>query len=148
MLSIACDNWHLDADGNRDFQTLSGRVALVVDDNTDSLLLTSLILEEYEVQVMTATSAREALELIRQFKADFLISDIAMPGEDGYSLIRKIRTLPPFEGGLIPAIALTAYARDEECTLALKSGFQMYFAKPVEPTELVAAVAKLLVGDR
>jgi CheY-like chemotaxis protein len=117
---------------------------LVVDDNDDSLLITSLVLEEYEVQLVTATSAKEALVSLTQFKPDILISDIAMPEIDGYELIRQIRSLPPSEGGLIPALALTAYTRDEERILALNAGFQMHVTKPVEPAELVAVVTKLV----
>ncbi|HEY9637867.1 MAG TPA: response regulator [Coleofasciculaceae cyanobacterium] len=143
MVSIACDNWHLFGDGDTEFQSLSGTLVLAVDDNADSLLLTSLILEECGVQVMTAASATEALELIKKCQPDLLISDIAMPGEDGYALIRKIRSLPPHLGGLLPAIALTAYVMDEDRTLALESGFQMHLTKPIDSTELLTAVVKL-----
>ncbi len=150
MMSKACDSWHLKEDRQavpplaiNNLPSLENLLVLVVDDNADSLFLTTLILQEYGMQVMTATSASEAFEVIRESKLDVLISDIAMPGEDGYSLIRKIRTLPPEKGGLIPAVALTACVREEDRTEALGSGFQMHVSKPVEPTELVSGVARL-----
>jgi len=123
----------------------------VVDDNVDTLELVTIILGEYGTEVITAASATEAIEAITQgarsasaqLKPNILISDIAMPGVDGYSLIRKVRTLSSEQGGQIPAIALTAYASEEERTRILDTGFQMHIPKPVEPSELVAVVAKL-----
>jgi len=115
----------------------------VVDDSADTLELISFILEQCKAQVTTATSVGEALEAIAQLKPDVLISDIGMPDEDGYSLIRKLRTLEAQQGRQIPAVALTAFAREEERTRALCAGFHMHLAKPVEPTELVAVVANL-----
>jgi CheY-like chemotaxis protein len=76
-------------------------------------------------------------------KPDLLVSDIAMPGEDGYSLIRKVRALNAEQGGQIPALALTAYARAEDRTRAIAAGFQLHIAKPVNPEELAAVVANL-----
>jgi CheY-like chemotaxis protein len=93
--------------------------------------------------VKTASSASEALEIIKSERFDVLISDIGMPDEDGFSLIRKIRNLPDDLGGDVPAIALTAYARAEDRIEALRSGFQMHIAKPVEPVELIAVVANV-----
>lgn len=116
---------------------------LVVDDNEDNLLLTSFILEEKVMQVMTATSASEAFSMFLQTKPDILVCDISMPGEDGYSLLRKIRNLEPFQGGQIPAIALTASAMEEDRILCMNAGFQVHIAKPIEPTELVEVVAEL-----
>ena len=116
---------------------------LVVDDNEDNLLLTSFILEENVMQVMTATSASEAFNVFLQTKPDILVCDISMPGEDGYSLLRKIRNLEPFQGGQIPAIALTASATEEDRILCRNAGFQVHVAKPIEPTELVEVVAEL-----
>lgn len=123
----------------------------MVDDNVDTLELVTIILGEYGTEVITAASATEAIEAITQgarsasaqLKPNILISDIAMPGVDGYSLIRKVRTLSCERGGQIPAIALTAYASEEERTRILDAGFQMHIPKPVEPSELVAVVAKL-----
>jgi CheY-like chemotaxis protein len=121
------------------FPDLNGLRILVVDDDSDNLELTSIILETYGVQVMKAASASEALKIVRQFELDVLISDIAMPEEDGYSLIRQIRQVTQ-----IPTIALTALAMPEERSMALKSGFQLYLTKPVEPMNLVTEVAKLV----
>ena len=116
---------------------------LLVDDEADSRELLTVVLESCRAVVTAAGSAAEALEKFQQAKFDIFISDIGMPGEDGFSLIGKIRKLPNERGGGIPAIALTAYARAEDRVQALRSGFQMHLAKPVESTELVAAVANL-----
>jgi CheY-like chemotaxis protein len=123
--------------------SLTSLRVLVVDDKEDSLVLTRFILEEYAMQVMTAVSANEALQIFSQTKPDILICDIAMPGEDGYSLIRKIRKLEPEQGERIPAIALTACARNKDRILSLNAGFQMHLTKPVDPEDLVQAVAGL-----
>jgi CheY-like chemotaxis protein len=143
MMPASCDNGHLNTDRNTELQTLEGKVVLSVDDNVDSLLLLSFILSEYGVQVITAASASEGLETFARFLPDVLVCDIAMPLEDGYSLIRKIRNLPPHLGGLIPAIALTACAGEEERRRSLEAGFQRHLLKPIEPDELVAVVASL-----
>jgi CheY-like chemotaxis protein len=116
---------------------------MFVDDDADSRYLLSLVLDACGAKVMTANSASEALEMIKREKFDVVISDIGMPDEDGFSLIGKIRDLPNEQGGKVPAIALTAYARAEDRVQTLRSGFQMHLAKPVEPAELVAAVANL-----
>jgi CheY-like chemotaxis protein len=121
------------------FLDLNSLRILVVDDDSDNLELTSIILETYGVQVMKAASASEALKIVRQFELDVLVSDIAMPEQDGYSLIRQVRQVTQ-----IPAIALTALAMPEERSMALKSGFQLYLTKPVEPMDLVTEVAKLV----
>ncbi len=125
------------------FPALNKLRVLVVDDNADTLELVSFILEEYGTEVITAASAIEAIAAIAQSQPNILISDIAMPGIDGYSLIRKVRTLSSERGGQIPAIALTAYASEEERSRLLDSGFQMHIAKPVDPAKLVAVVANL-----
>jgi PAS domain S-box-containing protein len=122
---------------------LSGLRVLLVDDERDSLDLLNAVLDSCGAQVATAGSAVEALELIKRERFDVIISDIGMPEEDGFSLIGKIRDLPDEEGGGIPAIALTAYARAEDRVRAIRSGFQMHIAKPVEPAELIAVVANL-----
>jgi CheY-like chemotaxis protein len=122
---------------------LSNLRVLLVEDEADSRNLLNLVLVSYGADVTTAVSAAEAFETIRGEKFDVLISDIGMPGEDGFSLIKKIRKLPDREGGNVPAIALTAYARAEDRVQALRSGFQMHVAKPVEPAELIAVVANL-----
>lgn len=119
--------------------TLKGLQVLVVDDEPDTREIVSLALEQYAVNVTTAASAFEALKVLEQLEPDVLISDIGMPGEDGYTLIRKVRQL----GGQMPAVALTAYAREEDRASALAAGFQCHISKPVEPEQLVAMVAQL-----
>jgi signal transduction histidine kinase/ActR/RegA family two-component response regulator len=134
---------NLDSVGSGEFPSLNGLRILVVDDNIDTLGLISFILEQCQAQVTTVTSASEALAALSQFKPNVLISDIGMPGEDGYSLIQRIRVLPAELGGQIPAAALTAFAGESERNRALTAGFQIHISKPVEPAELVAAVVKL-----
>jgi CheY-like chemotaxis protein len=85
----------------------------------------------------------EALETLRKWRPDVLISDIEMPGEDGYSLIRKVRALPAADGGRTPAVALTAYGRTQDRTQSLTAGFSMHVPKPVDPGEFTAIVASL-----
>jgi CheY-like chemotaxis protein len=139
------ENRHPDDDVKKS-QTLDGLRIVVVDDDTDSLVLTTFILESYGVQIMTATSALEALEVIKQFTPDILIIDIAMPEVDGYSLIRRVRTLNPPQNE-IPAIAITAMDSEEGRDLALTSGFQSYLIKPIDPNELVTEIANLLIKN-
>ncbi|HEX6273586.1 MAG TPA: response regulator, partial [Polyangiaceae bacterium] len=93
--------------------------------------------------VTTAGSVPEALNEIESAVPDLLVSDIGMPGEDGYDLIRKVRALPRARGGDLPAAALTAYARAEDRQRLLNAGYSIHLAKPVEPAELVAVVATL-----
>ena len=116
---------------------------LVVDDEADARHILKITLEEYEAEVRTADSVNAALSILDQFHPDILVSDIGMPEEDGYDLIRKIRSLPSDKGGKIPAVALTGYARAEERTQALLAGFQLHISKPVNSEELVAAVVNL-----
>lgn len=123
--------------------SLAGLRILAVDDEADARQLVARILGSCGAQVETAESAAVALKKIRSLKPDVLITDIGMPGEDGYSVIRKVRQLPSEEGGSVPAIALTAFARSEDRRRAVLSGFQMHIAKPVEPSELIAMVASL-----
>jgi CheY-like chemotaxis protein len=87
--------------------------------------------------------ADEALETLRRWRPDVLVSDIGMPGDDGYVLIRKVRALRPEEGSHVRALALTAYARSEDRALALEAGFHTHIAKPVDPLELTALIAGL-----
>lgn len=120
-----------------------GLTILVVDDDSDSRAVLQHLLEERGARVLAADSATTALAALEGSRADLLISDIGMPGEDGYSLIRRVRALSPEAGGLVPALALTAYARAQDRTRALLSGFQMHAAKPIEAPELLAMVASL-----
>ena len=125
------------------FPALDGLRVVVVDDCADTLELIAFILEQCQAQVQTATSVEEAIKAIAQLKPDILISDIGMPDEDGYSLIRQVRTLEADQGKPILAVALTAFAREEDRTRTLDAGFQMHLPKPIEPAELVAVVANL-----
>jgi CheY-like chemotaxis protein len=86
----------------------------------------------------------EALELVPRVRPDVIVSDIGMPGEDGYSFIRRLRKLSREDGGRTPAVALTAYARSEDRTLALKAGFQSHASKPVDSQELLLVIANLV----
>jgi len=116
---------------------------LWVDDEPDAREMVAAILSEAGAEVITASGARQAFELVAQRKPDALISDIGMPGEDGYELIRKVRTLTAEQGGQVPAIALTAYARTQDRLKVLSAGYQMHVPKPVEPVELATVVASL-----
>ena len=119
-----------------------GLTVLLVDDEEDAREALRLILQQNGMVVTTATSAREAFELVERLQPDILLSDIAMPGEDGLSLIRRVRLLPPGGGGLIPAAALSAYAGAGDRRSALLAGFQHHIAKPVDPAHLLAVIAK------
>jgi PAS domain S-box-containing protein len=116
---------------------------LVVDDEPDARSVVRRLLEDCGAAVRTAASAREAIDLFRAKPPDVLVCDIGMPGEDGYSLIRRVRDLGKDAGGGVPALALTAYARAEDRMRAVRAGFQMHVVKPVEPVELVTMVASL-----
>ncbi len=122
---------------------LAGRRILVVDDEADARDLLAQILGQAGADVIVAGSADEALETLRRWRPDVLVSDIGMPGDDGYVLIRKVRALGAGEGGQVRALALTAYARSEDRALALEAGFHTHIAKPVDPLELTALIAGL-----
>lgn len=117
---------------------------LAVDDEPDARELLNTVLRMYEAEILTVTSATEALSALESFQPDVLISDVGMPDVDGYRLIEQIRALPPEKGGQIPAIALTAYAREEDHQKAINSGFQQQVTKPLEPGKLVQAVLNLV----
>jgi CheY-like chemotaxis protein len=116
---------------------------LIVDDDRDTLEVVKQLLEQAGADVTAAASAEEALEELRRAPPDVLLSDIGMPGQDGYELIRRVRQLAPEQGGRVPAAALTAFAHGEHRQQALSAGFQLYLPKPIEPSELTAAVARL-----
>jgi PAS domain S-box-containing protein len=126
-----------------DKQNLGGVRVLVVDDDLDTLEMVKVILQDRGAEVTTASSAGEALEALEHALPDALVSDLAMPEQDGYELIAAIRKRGPERGGNIPAVALTAYARVEDRVRALTAGFQMHVPKPVDATELAAVVANL-----
>ena len=126
--------------------TLEGLQILVVDDEADALELLSTILQNNGAEVIAVASVKQALTIIETAtdrSPDVLVSDIGMPDEDGYSLIRKLRQLEAQRGGKLPAIALTAYAASDDRRQALLAGFQMHLTKPVDAAELVAVVASL-----
>jgi CheY-like chemotaxis protein len=117
---------------------------LVVDDDPDARDVLARILRDGCASVITASSAVEALEILKKSKPALLVSDIGMPDEDGYDLIRKVRALAANDGGRVPAVALTAFARSEDRQRALLAGFQLHVAKPVEPSELLTVCASLV----
>lgn len=123
---------------------LAGVKVLVVDDEADARALVQRLLEDRGALVQTAGSAAEAIEMLASQRPDVLVSDIGMPEEDGYTLIRRVRALPAEQGGNTPAVALTAYARSEDRLKAIMAGFQNHLAKPVEAAELLALVATLV----
>ena len=125
-------------------ERLDGAKVLVVDDESDARELLAVGLGQCGARVTMASSAREVRELMSRATFDVLVSDIGMPGEDGYELIRQVRALPPEGGGKTPAIALTAYARTEDRLRALRAGYEMHMSKPVELTELIVVVANLM----
>jgi signal transduction histidine kinase/ActR/RegA family two-component response regulator len=122
---------------------LSGVTVLIVDDQPDARDLITRVLEDSAAVVLSAASADEALRLIESQRPDVLVSDIGMPGTDGYELLRRVRGLGPERGGRLPAIALTAFARAEDRTRALRAGFLVHVSKPVDASELVATVASV-----
>jgi signal transduction histidine kinase/ActR/RegA family two-component response regulator len=122
---------------------LNGLKVLAVDDEPDARDLLAMVLQQCGAEVTTCSSAAEALAALERDGADVLVSDIGMPGEDGYSLIRKVRALEADRGGRIPAVALTAYARAEDRMQALSAGYSMHVPKPVEPAELAVVIASL-----
>jgi signal transduction histidine kinase/CheY-like chemotaxis protein len=125
-------------------QNLKGVRVLVVDDEIDTRDLLKTILSKQGARVTTAASADAALNLISRVKPHVLISDVGMPGTDGYALMRKVRALPVERGGNIPAVALTAYAREQDRKRAIAAGYQLHLAKPIEITQLSASVAHLI----
>ncbi|MCT7949514.1 response regulator [Ancylothrix sp. C2] len=122
---------------------LAGLQLVVVDDELDTRELICVMLKQYGAEVRAAASAQEALALLDELVPDVLVSDIGMPFQDGYAFIAQVRQRSPERGGLLPALALTAYARDSDRALALGAGFQLHLAKPVEPVDLARAVAQL-----
>jgi len=122
---------------------LDGLKILVIDDDPDSLELATAILEGAGAAVRRSLSAPDGLSALREWRPDVLVSDIEMPGEDGYSLIRKVRALDPADGGRTPAIALTAYGRTHDRILSLSAGYNMHVPKPVDPGELTAIIGSV-----
>jgi PAS domain S-box-containing protein len=121
--------------------SLSGLRILVVEDEPDTSEFLDRFLRGYGADVVLARSAEEALSRLANDRVDIVVSDIGLPGIDGYELMHRVRQLPTTAGGAIPAIALTAYARTEDRTRAFRAGYQAHLAKPIEPPELLATIA-------
>ncbi|HEX2060074.1 MAG TPA: ATP-binding protein [Thermoanaerobaculia bacterium] len=123
---------------------LSGHKILVVDDDANALHLMEHVLERFGAEVVTVASTADAVAALRTYDADLVISDIAMPGEDGYALMRCLRAIESDVGHDIPAMALTGYGREQDRLRILSAGFRRYVQKPVQPTDLARIVAELL----
>ena len=123
--------------------SLDGMKLLVVDDDQDTLQILSIMLEDQNASVQGASSVAEALEVLQWYQPDVLVSDLGMPGEDGYVLIEKLRELDAQNGRHTPAVALTSYVRVADRARALSAGFNMFVPKPVAPNELITAIANL-----
>ncbi|MFN6487054.1 MULTISPECIES: PAS domain S-box protein [unclassified Nostoc] len=123
---------------------LRGVRVLTVEDEEDTRELLVFIIQQYGAEVTATASASEALKILKQSPPDILVCDIAMPEMDGYTLIRQLRTWPKEQGGQIKAIALTAYAGESDQKQALEAGFQRHLSKPIDPEELVEAIASLI----
>jgi CheY-like chemotaxis protein len=134
----------LTASGDGDgLPALDGTQVLVVDDEPDARDVLVALFAQCGAVVAAVGSAADALRAVADHRPDVLVSDVAMPGVDGYDLIREVRALPPERGGRVPAVALTAYARSEDRDRALAAGFHAHVPKPVEPARLARLVARL-----
>jgi CheY-like chemotaxis protein len=122
---------------------LSGVRILIVDDEPDAREVIAEMLRRAAAHTMCAASAAEALATLQESPPDILVSDIAMPDQDGYQLINRVRQLPKSAGGQVPAVALTAHAREEDRARALAAGFDAHLAKPVNPRELMNLLTRL-----
>jgi CheY-like chemotaxis protein len=123
---------------------LDGLHVLLVEDDDDSRKLLGTMLKRYGARVTSAKSVKEALTVFDGELPDVLLSDIGMPDEDGYELIRKLRSRPPEQGGLTPAIALTGYASRKDRERALAAGYQQHMAKPIEQEDMMVSIAALV----
>jgi CheY-like chemotaxis protein len=126
---------------------LAGLTLLVVDDDEDGRELARRVLVECNARVLSAGSAADALALVESQRPDMMISDIGMPEMDGFTLLKNVRALGEARGGALPAIALTAFARPEDRAQALEAGFAAHLVKPVEPQQLLAAIAAAVDRD-
>lgn len=123
--------------------SLDGLRVMLVDDDRDSLQILTVMLAEYGAEVHAVTSVAEGIESLQWYKPDVVVSDLAMPGENGYSLISRVKALEAESGKQIPTVALTAYVRVEDRARALAAGFNLFVPKPVDPNELITAIANL-----
>ena len=124
-------------------RVLDGMRVLIVEDESDTRDLLGIVLEWHGASVFLTGNVADGLEVHRKQLPDVIVTDIGMPGMDGYSLIKALRALPPETGGNTPAVALTAHARSQDRRRAMLSGFDIHVARPVEPSELLAVVARL-----
>jgi signal transduction histidine kinase/ActR/RegA family two-component response regulator len=131
-------------DSETDLPSLSGVKILAVDDEKDSRDMVKGVLEQFGANVLSAGSAEEAFAALHDWNPDVILCDIGMPGEDGYSLIRKVRQLKSGNNRNTPAIALTGFARPEDRQRALAAGYQIFIVKPVEANQLVSTVARMI----
>lgn len=127
-----------------DDTALQGIRVLLVEDSFDTRESTRIWLRQHGAEVFAAASAEEAFEILPEARPHVLLSDIALPGEDGYSLLRRIRMLPPDQGGLVPAAALTAHAAPQDRIESIKAGYWDHVPKPIDPPLLLAVVANLI----
>jgi CheY-like chemotaxis protein len=123
---------------------LAGARVLVVDDEKDTLEIVSMLIGAHGAETCCAASAAEALACIHTFRPHAIVSDLAMPGEDGHALIRKVRALPAAEGGAVPAVALSAHVYGEDRDRAIAAGFDAFLSKPVRPRALIDCLRALL----
>jgi signal transduction histidine kinase/CheY-like chemotaxis protein len=139
------DRVHPAADGpeahSSPLPSLKGLTVLAVDDQADSLELLRRVLENCDATVLTASNVSDAMGLAERKRPQLIVTDLGMPGADGFDLLKRVRALGPIRGGDIPVIALTAFARAEDRMRVLRAGFRMHIAKPVDPLELCVAVA-------
>jgi CheY-like chemotaxis protein len=131
-------------DGSPAVKRLQDVRVLVIEDDQDSREATRAVLEWRGAEVQVAASSREAFAVLDRWLPEVIVSDVGMPGDDGYTLMRRLRARPPERGGRIPALALTGFAGTEDRTRLIEAGFQIHLTKPADPGELVAAVASLV----
>jgi signal transduction histidine kinase/ActR/RegA family two-component response regulator len=144
MIAKRADEGDRDAQNEaQDIPRLNGVRVLIVDDERDAREMLCVMLEQRGVEAQTVGSASEAFKMLQAWKPDVLVSDVGMPGEDGYALIAKVRALAPELGGRVPAVALTGYAGPEDSQRLTSAGYNICVAKPVEFAELVRTVASL-----
>jgi CheY-like chemotaxis protein len=129
-------------------ERLDGLHILVVEDDADGRELMSTVLERAGARATTVASVRAALEALEAAQPDALVSDIGLPSEDGYALIRQVRTREAERGGFLPAVALTGYVHEEERARVLAAGFQVHVPKPFDLAELLAAIAAVTRQSR
>ncbi len=127
---------------------LAGLRVLVVDDDPDALELIMEVLTEGGASVETFRSARKGFEALRTLRPHVIVSDIGMPDEDGYSFMARVRALPEKDGGNVPAVALSAFVREEDSAKAMAAGYNVHLGKPVDPRALVSVVSQLAAGNR